>query len=314
MSTIKLSGRSLAGDQTGDTGRVFRPLNPANGNELEPVFYSASADDIDRAANLAAEAFPVVSALSGRQRAEFLRRIADELTREGDSIIERAQLETGLALPRLQNELGRTTGQLRLFAEVLEEGSWVNARIDEGDPERKPFPRPDVRSMLRALGPVAVFGASNFPLAFSVAGGDTASALAAGNPVIVKAHPAHPGTSELVGKAVQTAASESHLPPGVRSTIRRWNRGRSLARATSGSQSGCLHGLREWRAGADAASSESSRSHPLLCRDGEHESAVHSSAGDAGAECPAGQRCTNIVHHGFRPVLHQAGNGFCAPG
>ena len=215
MSTIKLSGRSLAGDQTGDTGRAFRPLNPANGNELEPVFYSASADDIDRAANLAADAFPVVSALSGRRRAELLRRVADELTSEGDSIIERAQLETGLALPRLQNELGRTTGQLRLFAEVLEEGSWVNARIDEGDPERKPFPRPDVRSMLRALGPVAIFGASNFPLAFSVAGGDTASALAAGNPVIVKAHPAHPGTSELVGKAVQTAARESHLPRGV---------------------------------------------------------------------------------------------------
>lgn len=186
---------------------------------MEPLFYSATADDIDRAANLAADAFASLSGLGGRDRAALLRRIADGLSREGAAIVERAHLEAGLPLPRLQNELGRTTGQLRLFAEVLEEGSWVNARIDYGDRERKPFPRPDVRSMLRPLGPVAVFGASNFPLAFSVAGGDTASALASGNPVIVKAHPAHPGTSELVGKVVQKAVQESSLPPGVFSLL-----------------------------------------------------------------------------------------------
>jgi len=217
ISTLKLAGLSLVGDrdQADESSAAFHAVNPANGTELEPAFHCATSDDIDRAANLAADAFPVLSSLSGRNRAQLLRRIADGLTNEGDVILERAHLEAGLALLRLQNELVRTVGQLKLFAEVLEEGSWVNARIDEGDPERKPFPRPDIRSMLRPLGPVAVFGASNFPLAFSAAGGDTASALAAGNPVIVKAHPAHPGTSELVGKVVQKAVRESRLPSGV---------------------------------------------------------------------------------------------------
>ncbi len=217
---LEFEGVSLVGDQTGQPmGEAFHAVNPANAARLEPAFYSATNADIDRAANLAEAAFPAFAGLSGRERAAFLRRIADELTSEGAAIIERANLEAGLALPRLQNELGRTTGQLRLFAEVLEEGSWVNARIDEADRERKPFPRADIRSMLRSLGPVAVFGASNFPLAFSVAGGDTASALAAGCPVIVKAHPAHPGTSELVGKVIQAAVRECGLPPGVFSLL-----------------------------------------------------------------------------------------------
>jgi NADP-dependent aldehyde dehydrogenase len=219
MSTLKLSGLSLVGGQAGERGKIFRAVNPADGAELDPVFHSATTEDIDRAANLAADAFSALSGVGGRDRAQLLRRIADGLANEGDAIIGRAHLEAGLALPRLQNELGRTTGQLKLFAEVLEEGSWVNARIDDGDPTHKPFPLPDVRSMLRPLGPVAVFGASNFPLAFSVAGGDTASALAAGNPVIVKAHPAHPGTSELVGKVIQNAVRESGLPAGVFSLL-----------------------------------------------------------------------------------------------
>ena len=215
-----ISGLSLIGDTAAEpNGAAFRAANPANAAELEPEFHAATPADIDRAADLADAAFPALSGLSGRERAAFLRRIAAGLASEGAAIIERASLETGLALPRLQNELGRTTGQLLLFAEVLEEGSWVNARIDEADRERKPFPRPDVRSMLCPLGPVAIFGASNFPLAFSVAGGDTASALAAGNPVIVKAHPAHPGTSELVGKVIQRAVRECALPPGVFSLL-----------------------------------------------------------------------------------------------
>jgi len=217
---IMLSGLSLIGDQPGrGKGAAFHAVNPANAAELEPVFCSATSEDIDRAASLAEGAFPALAGLSGRERAALLRRIADGLTNEGPDIVERAHLETGLPLPRLQGELGRTTGQLRLFAEVLEEGSWVNARIDEADRERKPLPRPDIRSMLRPIGPVAVFGASNFPLAFSVAGGDTASALAAGNPIIVKAHPAHPGTSELVGKALQRAVQESSVPAGVFSLL-----------------------------------------------------------------------------------------------
>jgi 2,5-dioxopentanoate dehydrogenase len=217
---LKLSGLSLIGDRTGGReGAGFRAINPSDASELEPLFYSATNGDIDQACNLAEIAFPVLAGLSGRDRAALLRRIADGLTKEGAAITERANLEAGLALPRLQNELGRTTGQLTLFAEVIEEGSWVNARIDEADRDRKPFPRPDIRSMLRPLGPVAIFGASNFPLAFSVAGGDTASALAAGNPVIVKAHPAHPGTSELVGKVIQEAVRECGLPAGVFSLL-----------------------------------------------------------------------------------------------
>jgi NADP-dependent aldehyde dehydrogenase len=211
-----ISGVSVIGDvKIEPHGTGFCAINPATGEKLEPAFYPATNHDIDRAAKLAEDAFPTFADLSGGERAALLRRIADGLMADGEAIIDRAHLETGLPMPRLQGELGRTTAQLRLFAEVLEEGSWVNARIDEADRQRKPLPRPDLRSMLHPLGPVAVFGASNFPLAFSVAGGDTASALAAGCPVIVKAHPAHPGTSELVGLTIQKAVREMGLPCGV---------------------------------------------------------------------------------------------------
>ena len=218
--TLAMTGLSLIGGEHAERGETaFHAFNPATGEELEPKFYSASAADIDHAARLSAEAFPAFSALSGHERAKFLRRIADELASGKADLMQRANFETGLPLPRLEGELNRTTGQLRLFAELLEEGSWVNARIDEALPERKPLPRPDLRSMQRPLGPVAVFGASNFPFAFSVAGGDTASAFAAGNPVIVKAHPAHPGTSELTARAVYAAVRESGLPAGVFSLL-----------------------------------------------------------------------------------------------
>ena len=196
-------------------GVRFRAVNPTTGEAIAPEFVSARPEDVARAAEQAAAAAPVFAALSAHDRAEFLRAVAEELTAEGAAIVERAMQETGLPRPRLEGELARTTGQLRLFAEVADEGSWVDARIDEAMPERKPLPRPDVRSMLRPIGPVAVFGASNFPLAFSVAGGDTASALAAGNPVIVKAHPAHPGTSELAGRAIVRAMEKKKLPGGV---------------------------------------------------------------------------------------------------
>src|SRR3954470_18240069 len=215
-----LSGRSLIGEQSAQRrGSVFYAVNPATGEKLEPAFYSATSDDIDQAATLATDAFDHLATLSGRDRARLLRGIAENLLAEGAAIVERANLETGLPLPRLQSELKRTTGQLNLFADVLDEGSWVNARIDEADRDRKPIPRPDIRSMLRPLGPVAVFGASNFPLAFSVPGGDTASALAAGNPVIVKAHPAHPGTSEIVATAIAKAAESTGMPSGVFSML-----------------------------------------------------------------------------------------------
>lgn len=194
---------------------TFQAINPVTGEKLEPVFRSATAAEVDAAARAAEAAAPAFAAMSGRERGKLLRAIADELQEHGEAIVARANLETGLPMARLQGELARTTGQLRLFADVAEEGSWVEARIDEAMPERKPLPRADIRSMLRPVGPVAVFGASNFPLAFSVAGGDTASALAAGCPVVVKGHPAHPGTSELVAVAVKAAMQEAGLPEGI---------------------------------------------------------------------------------------------------
>ena len=167
------------------------------------------------AADLAEEAFATYGKFPGREKARFLRHIADGIEAIVPEIVERAHRETALPEARLKGESARTINQLRLFAQVVEEGSWVNARIDPAQPDRKPLPRSDIRSMMRPLGPVAVFGASNFPLAFSVAGGDTAAAFAAGNPVIVKAHHAHPGTSEMVGQVIARSVKECGLPPGV---------------------------------------------------------------------------------------------------
>ena len=219
-SKLELSGRSLIGFREGaGAGDVFYAVDPTTGLDLQPGFTSASADEIEAAARLAEDAFDKYRQTSGRERGAFLRKIAANIEAIATYLIERAGTETALPAARLQSETARTCGQLRLFAQVAEEGSWVNARVDRADPERKPLPKPDIRSMLRPLGPVVVFGASNFPLAFSVAGGDTASALAAGNTVIVKAHPAHPGTSELVGRAIQKSVRECGLPEGVFSLL-----------------------------------------------------------------------------------------------
>ena len=193
--------------------------NPQTGERLQPDFVPATTEEVELAVRLAAEAFDVYRGISGRERGALLRTIAAKIESIAGDIAERAGQETALPPARLQGETARTCGQLRLFAQVAEEGSWVNARIDRADPNRKPAPKPDIRSMLRPLGPVVVFGASNFPLAFSVAGGDTASALAGGNTVIVKAHAAHPGTSELVGRAVQESVRECGLPEGVFSLL-----------------------------------------------------------------------------------------------
>jgi NADP-dependent aldehyde dehydrogenase len=217
---MELRGLSIIGSGRGSvSGRAFRGVDPATGRDLDVEFHRASEGDVDRSVSLAAEAFASYGRLSGSVRAKFLRAIADGLEAARDVIVERARMESGLPPPRLKSEVYRASGQLRLFAEVIEEGSWVDARIDHGDPERKPLPKPDVRSMLRPLGPVAVFGASNFPVAFSVAGGDTASALAAGCPVVVKAHPSHPGTSEIAGSVIRAAVEKSGLHEGVFSLL-----------------------------------------------------------------------------------------------
>ena len=213
---MQLEGKSFLGRRRGsEAGKSFQAINPSSGALLEPRYFSVTEDEIEEAVGQAAEAFETYGRASGREKAAFLRRVADGLDSRKNDLADRAHLETALPMPRLLGEVGRTSGQLRLFAGVVEDGSWVNARIDPAIPDRQPLPRPDIRSMLRPLGPVAVFGASNFPLAFSVAGGDTASALAAGCPVVVKAHPAHPGTSEIAAEVLTDAVGAEGLHPGV---------------------------------------------------------------------------------------------------
>jgi alpha-ketoglutaric semialdehyde dehydrogenase len=215
---MELKGKSLIGSQPGGEGQTFRAFEPASGAPLEPAYHSASAADVDAAAQKAVEAFAQFGRTLGAARATLLNQIAANIDALAEPLIERAHQESALPKPRLKSEVGRTSGQLRLFAKVIEEGSWAMPCIDRPDPARKP-PKPDLRSCLRPIGPVVIFGASNFPLAFSVAGGDTSSALAAGNPVIVKAHPAHPGTSELVGMAIRDAVRECGMHPGVFSLL-----------------------------------------------------------------------------------------------
>lgn len=217
---MSLHGKSLVAAKPRPAGpATFSAYSPAQATRLEPLFEEAGTALIQEAVEAAQNAFPEFRKTTPEQRAVFLETIASEILALGDALLERAHHETGLPLERLSGERGRTVGQLRLFAELLREGSWCDARIDSALPERTPLPRPDLRRVLLPLGPVAVFGASNFPLAFSVAGGDTASALAAGCPVVVKGHPAHPGTGELVAGAVSAAAHLCGLPAGVFSLL-----------------------------------------------------------------------------------------------
>lgn len=217
---MNLTGKNIIGNSLSAEGQVlFEAVNPANGNKLDIQFSEATPGEIDGAVQRAARAFGEYRHKSGKEKAEFLETIGDEIMAIGDSLIQRCMEETGLPEGRLTGERGRTVNQLTLFAALLKEGSWVDARIETAAPQRKPAPKPDIRSMKRALGPVGIFGASNFPLAFSVAGGDTASALAAGCPVVVKAHPAHPGTSEMVGSAIANAIKKCGMPEGTFSLV-----------------------------------------------------------------------------------------------
>ncbi|HKR46520.1 MAG TPA: aldehyde dehydrogenase family protein, partial [Paraburkholderia sp.] len=207
-----------------------RAFNPASNSEIaDPVFGMGGTAEVERAASLAAAAFDSYRHAPLARRAAFLEAIAENILALGDELIERAQAETGLPAQRLQGERARTVGQLRLFAKVVRDGHFLAATIDHAQPAREPLPRADLRLAKVPLGPVAVFGASNFPLAFSVAGGDTASALAAGAPVIVKAHSAHLGTSKLVGSAIQKAVKEQGLPEGTFSLL--FGAGRKLGEA-----------------------------------------------------------------------------------
>ncbi|MBN4665627.1 aldehyde dehydrogenase (NADP(+)) [Pandoraea nosoerga] len=217
---MQITGEMLIGraDVRGSAG-TLEAFDPARGETLAPTFGAGTAQDVERACELARAAFDPFRSLPLAKRAAFLEAVAQAILDLGDSLLERAHAESGLPLARLQGERARTVGQLRMFARVVRDGHFLRATIDPAQPAREPLPRSDLRLAKIGLGPVAVFGASNFPLAFSVAGGDTASAFAAGCPVIVKAHPAHLGTSELVARAVRSAVQQQDLPEGVFSLL-----------------------------------------------------------------------------------------------
>lgn len=216
---MNISGEMIIGHQIvhGSAGSAHA-FDPARKEQLEPAFGLATQDDLARACELADAAVEPYRALPLEQRARFLEAIAQRILDLGPILIERASQESGLPAARLEGERGRTVNQLRLFAKVVRDGHFLEATLDSALPERTP-PRSDLRMRKIPVGAVAVFGASNFPLAFSVAGGDTASSLAAGCPVVVKAHNGHLGTSELVGKAVLKAALDCGMPEGVFSLL-----------------------------------------------------------------------------------------------
>ncbi len=217
---MELSGLNiLASQKSLSADRKFQAINPISNELLEPKFSEGTSDEVDYAANQAANDFDAFRKISPLKRGEFLESIAAELLSVKTALLDRCHLETGLSMQRLEGELNRTTNQLKLFAQILKGSSFHNVQVERALPERKPVAKPDIRLTHIPVGPVVVFGASNFPLAFSVAGGDTASAFAAGCPVIVKGHPSHPGTSEIAGYAIQKAVEKCDLPKGIFSLI-----------------------------------------------------------------------------------------------
>ncbi|NHF60236.1 aldehyde dehydrogenase (NADP(+)) [Flavobacteriaceae bacterium TP-CH-4] len=215
-----LTGKNYIGfDLSAEGDTTYRTFNPLLNVENPTIFSEASEEEVDMTVTLAAKAFDAYRAISGVQKADFINAIADEIMALDDELVNMYCAETGLPEGRAKGERGRTVGQLRSFADLVRDGSWVEATIDTGIPDRTPLPKPDLRKILVPLGPVVVFGASNFPLAFSTAGGDTAAALAAGCPVIVKSHPMHAGTGELVASAIIKAAKKTGMPNGVFSNL-----------------------------------------------------------------------------------------------
>ncbi|PKM33241.1 MAG: aldehyde dehydrogenase (NADP(+)) [Gammaproteobacteria bacterium HGW-Gammaproteobacteria-12] len=213
---LSLTGHNYIGGERRAAGTTLhKSLDASSGEALPYTFIQATPEEVDAAAQAAAAAYPIYRNLSAVRRAEFLEAIADEIDALGDDFVALVTRETALPAARIQGERGRTSGQMRLFAKVLRRGDFYGARIDRALPDRQPLPRPDIRQYQIGVGPVAVFGASNFPLAFSTAGGDTASALAAGCPVVFKAHSGHMATAECVADAVIRAAEKTGMPKGV---------------------------------------------------------------------------------------------------
>ena len=216
---MSLTGQHfIAGNRSASGTTTFVGVDPSTGDDLPTQFHDATVDEIDAAVTAAQSAFFELQKVSGEKLADFIELIAAKIEEAGDTLLDRAHAETALPMGRLQGERGRTCNQTRIFANMARENSWRQPRIDIGDPSRTP-PKPDVRTMLYGIGPVAVFGASNFPLAIGVVGTDTICAFAAGCPVVVKAHPAHPGTCEILGAIVTEAVKECGLPAGTFSML-----------------------------------------------------------------------------------------------
>ena len=215
-----ITGKNYIGNQLSAKGsKTYKTFNPQLNLENDSIYVEANSEEIEAATKLASGAFKSYSIMPGERKAAFLNAIADEILALGDKLLDTYVSESGLPKGRAQGERGRTIGQLRSFANLVKDGSWVEATIDTAQPDRQPMPKVDLRKMLVPLGPIVVFGASNFPLAFSTAGGDTSAALAAGCPVIVKSHPMHAGTGELVASAIIKAAEKTGMPNGVFSNL-----------------------------------------------------------------------------------------------
>ena len=209
----------IAGRESAPQTQLFYAFNPSTSEQLEPVYGDASHAEADEALQAAEAAFDALRLAKPETRAALLDAIADEITALGDALLERAFAECALPMARLTGERGRAIGQCKLFAALIREGSWADARVDHAIPDRQPVPKPDVRRVMMPIGPVVVFGASNFPFAIGVIGTDTVCALAAGCPVVVKGHPAHPGTCEMLGRAVVNALHKVGLPAGCFSLL-----------------------------------------------------------------------------------------------
>jgi NADP-dependent aldehyde dehydrogenase len=301
-----INGAILLGASERQSEAKFFGIDPSTGNRLVQAFSASREVDVADACRLAADAFPIFSGLTLDQRARFLETVAGQIAEIGDVLIATSMKETGLPRARLEGERGRTIGQLHFFASLVRQGEWLEVALDPPMPERTPSPRPDLRRINMPLGPVAVFGASNFPLAFSVAGGDTASAFAAGCPVVVKGHPAHPGTGELVARAIRAAVANCGLPEGVFSFLpgAHYDLGTTLvadprikAVAFTGSRSGglALAGVAKNRQEPIPVYAEMSSSNPVVLMPG----ALASRAEALGLgfvqalTLGAGQYCTN---------------------
>lgn len=286
--------------------KKFKAFNPATGKELTNEFFVATGEETNLALERAQSAFLEYSLLSGVTRAAFLEAVAEDIMELGDELIKTADAETGLSEARITGERGRTVSQIAMFANLIREGSWVDASLDTAIPDRAPAPKPDIRRMLRPVGPIVVFSASNFPLAFSTAGGDAVSALAAGNPVIVKAHPSHPATNLLVGEAINKAAKRTGMPDGVFSTLysNKYELGLSLVQhpltksvAFTGSYFGgmALHKAAQTREEPIPVFAEMGSVNPVILLPGKMQQEAKSVANMLAASVTngAGQFCTN---------------------